>query len=275
VAQPHPAVDEERVPSGDARLRVRVEGTGPTVVLVHGWALDLDAWNPQAEALRDAFRVVRYDRPGFGQSTGAPSTTADVAAIEAIAAHLDLRSFAIVASSQAGRGVLRYALAHPGVPSALVLDGVPLEGFLPGPRAEHAAPVAELARALATEGVEAVRRRIGAHPFFQLRSAEPGAHELLGRVLTRYPAADLGNPAAPDTPVNVAARLAELTMPVLVVNGEHDSPHRVLTGDALAYGLPRGRRVLIRGAGHLANLDRAAEYSTLLREFLLAHPAAA
>src|SRR5882724_10020714 len=41
------------------RLRYRDEGAGFAVVLVHGWALDLDIWEPQAAALRADYRVIR------------------------------------------------------------------------------------------------------------------------------------------------------------------------------------------------------------------------
>lgn len=256
------------MPCGDALLRVRVEGAGPPVVLVHGWALDLEIWEPQVAALRGAFRVVRYDRPGFGESTGTPSTVADLAALEAVVARLELPRFALVASSQAGRGALRYALAHGDRLAALVLDGVPLEGMLPGPRPKHAPPIAELVGLLRSRGVPAARRRIAADPFFQLHLAGAEHRALLARVLDRYPAHDLAAPPPPEAAATVAARLAEIATPALVLNGEHDSPHRRLTGEALAYALPSARRVVFAGAGHLANLDRAADYSALLREFL-------
>ena len=50
----------------DARLRYRDEGQGPAVMLVHGWTLDLEMWDPQVSALRDGFRLVRLDRRGHG-----------------------------------------------------------------------------------------------------------------------------------------------------------------------------------------------------------------
>lgn len=44
-----------------ARLRYRDEGAGPALLLIHGWTLDLDMWEPQARALADAYRVIRFD----------------------------------------------------------------------------------------------------------------------------------------------------------------------------------------------------------------------
>ena len=44
-------------------------GDGRPVVLIHGWPLNADSWDAQAMALADAgFRVIAYDRRGFGRS---------------------------------------------------------------------------------------------------------------------------------------------------------------------------------------------------------------
>jgi pimeloyl-ACP methyl ester carboxylesterase len=54
---------------------------------------------------------------------------------------------------------------------------------------------------------------------------------------------------------------------VLVLNGEHDSAARLAAGVLLATTLPRARRVLIPGAGHLANLDHPRFYHRTLVQF--------
>jgi pimeloyl-ACP methyl ester carboxylesterase len=258
------------LPAGGGRLRYRQVGAGPAVLMLHGWALDLDQWAEVADALADSFRVVRIDRPGFGESSGVASSEADVRAIAATVAALGLAPVALVACSQAGRGVLRYALSAGPDVSALVLDGAPLEGFVPGPDAEHAAPVAELAAILDRDGAAAVQRALAAHAFFRLRCTDAAATAKLAAMLNRYDGRDLQSTAV-DPPVNVAARLGELPMPALIVNGEFDTPHRRLMGDALAYGLPRAERIVIGGAGHLAALEKPRDYAALLREFLVRH----
>ncbi len=254
-----------------ATLNYVDEGAGPCVVLVHGWALDLDQWSQVATALRDAFRVVRFDRPGFGRSGGTPSIEADTRAIAAVVDALGLRCVALVGASQGARSVLRFALERPATVAALVLDGAPLEGALPGPRVEDTAPLDQLAT-LATAGdLQAIRVALATHPFFRLRSADAEAAARVGAMLQRYSGADLPVAAAAAPVPNVAARLGELTMPALVLNGEFDTAHRRLAGDALAYGLPRAQRAVLAGAGHLACLDRPGEYAGRLRDFLTRH----
>ena len=58
--------------SEHTRVRLHIEdsgGTGRPVVLIHGWPLSSASWQAQVGPLRDAgYRVIAYDRRGFGQS---------------------------------------------------------------------------------------------------------------------------------------------------------------------------------------------------------------
>ena len=107
-----------------ARLRYRDDGAGRAVVLVHGWTLDLDVWEPQA-ALAAELRIVRYDRRGFGLSGGRPSLEDDVGDLGALLAALGVVSPLLVGMSQGARVVLEFASRHPGIARGLLLDGPP------------------------------------------------------------------------------------------------------------------------------------------------------
>ena len=56
----------------DETVRLHIDdsgGNGRPVVLIHGWPLSAQAWEPQMAVLRAAgYRVVAYDRRGFGRS---------------------------------------------------------------------------------------------------------------------------------------------------------------------------------------------------------------
>jgi non-heme chloroperoxidase len=52
------------------KIYVKDWGSGPPVVLMHGWPLSADSWDDQAMAIADAgHRVIAYDRRGFGRSS--------------------------------------------------------------------------------------------------------------------------------------------------------------------------------------------------------------
>ena len=107
-----------------ARLRYRDEGSGRAIVFVHGWTLDLDIWEPQLP-LAAEMRMVRYDRRGFGLSSGQPSVPLDVADLDALLASLEVVSPLLVGMSQGARAVLEFAARHPARVRGLVLDGAP------------------------------------------------------------------------------------------------------------------------------------------------------
>jgi pimeloyl-ACP methyl ester carboxylesterase len=97
-------------------LYVHDWGSGPAVVLIHGWPLSADSWEKQHMALAEAgFRVVAYDRRGFGRSdkpwTGYDyDTLADDTAD--VIDGLGLSDVTLVAFSMGGGEVARYASRH-------------------------------------------------------------------------------------------------------------------------------------------------------------------
>jgi len=88
-----PAVEPPDVPLGslegevsllegprDTRLRVETYGPvdGPQLVLAHGWVCTGRAWHEQVARLADDYRIVTYDQPGHGRSTGPDSGVYDL-----------------------------------------------------------------------------------------------------------------------------------------------------------------------------------------------------
>ena len=254
--------------SGEARLRFRDEGRGPPVVFIHGWTLDLEVWNPQAAALADSFRVVRYDRRGFGLSGGEPGRVADVDDLGELLDHLQLTRTTVVGLSQGARVALAFALAHPERVAGVVLDGPPDELGDPGSAGDEDFSIAGFQRLVREQGLDAFRSAWRVHPLMQLRSYDEAARELVDRMLARYPARDLqGPPAVPASPAGRDA-LARFGKPALVVNGEFDTPIRLRAGDALARALPVVERIVVPGAGHLPNLDNPNAYNAAIQAFL-------
>lgn len=172
------------------RLRYRDEGRGSAVILVHGWTLDLDQWEPQAAALAGEFRVVRLDRRGFGLSSGTPSIAGDSADLSALCGHLGIDSAAVVGMSQGTRAVLQFAASYPRMISCVVLDGPP--HFGPQDAANSGdIPYLHYRDLAQTQGLAAFRREWGEHALARLRTADPAAHLLLARMIERYPGRDL------------------------------------------------------------------------------------
>jgi len=112
-------------------LFVKTLGQGRPVVLIHGWPLSADSWDPQMIALAEAgYQAIAYDRRGFGRSDQSPAgygydTFADDLAdvMEATGATQDA---ALVGFSMGGGEIARYMSRHggAGVTRAVLVSSV-------------------------------------------------------------------------------------------------------------------------------------------------------
>ena len=112
----HPSKGSFLVVDG-VRLHYSDRGTGSPVVLIHGWPLCKESWEPQLAELPKHLRVIAYDRRGFGKSSkpwdGYDSDTlADD--LKAVLDQLDLQNVTLVGFSMGGCELARYMSRHNG-----------------------------------------------------------------------------------------------------------------------------------------------------------------
>lgn len=270
----HVAAGQDVLELDGARLVFEVAGTGPAVVLIHGFGLDLRMWDPQFELLAATFRVVRYDCRGFGASgpldPAVPYSHADD--LFALLDHLAITDAALVGLSFGGQVALQAALLAPARVRALVLldsllDGVPWD-------AGSKAGMAEVDRQVEAGGVTAGRDAWLAHPFFAGARERPDLARELADMVSRYPGQHwLGqdpHQAIPRKPIDA---LEEVAVPTLVVAGARDVPGFLAMADVLARRIPAAEYVQVAGAGHMVNMEQPEVVSDLLARFLGGLPA--
>lgn len=273
---PPPATPDLYLPAAGALLRYRDEGRGPALLLIHGWTLDLDMWEPQVAALADSFRLVRFDRRGFGLSSGRASLAADVQDALSLCDKLQLERLACLGMSQGARVALHLCRIAPKRISCAILDGPP-RIFAKQTADEREAdededvPLAEYRELLARGDIATFRRRWANHPLMQLETRSERARALIHRMTARYSGKDLLQ-ELPETEDHWdLAAAASLRTPALVVTGEHDIISRLRAADALRGALPFTQRASISAAGHVPNLDNPLMYNSVLRAFLERH----
>src|SRR6201988_1837693 len=117
--------------SADIELYYEARGPGQPVVLIHGYPLSGASWEKQVPALLDAgYRVITYDRRGFGKSSQpAAGYNYDNFAedLQKLVIQLKLRQFTLVGFSMGGGEVARYfgKYGSTGVSKAVIISGVP------------------------------------------------------------------------------------------------------------------------------------------------------
>jgi len=111
-----PTVTVGKENSGDIQLYYEDHGSGNPVVLVHGWPLSGASWEKQVPVLLEAdYRVITYDRRGFGESSK-PATGYDYDTfaedLHKLLTTLNLHDAALVGFSMGGGEVARYLGAY-------------------------------------------------------------------------------------------------------------------------------------------------------------------
>lgn len=117
--------------SGNIDLYYEDHGSGKPVVLIHGWPLSGRSWEKQVPPLLEAgFRVITYDRRGFGDSSK-PTFGYDYDTfaedLHSVMTELDLRDVTLVGFSMGGGEVARYLGTYGSdrVSKAVFMAGIP------------------------------------------------------------------------------------------------------------------------------------------------------
>jgi len=263
---------------GGARINYTVTGTGPAVVLIHGWALDLREWTDQIPVLSSRFTVIALDRRGFGKSAGFADETADPGDIRALLDTLHLRSATLVGHSVGAQVALRFAAAAPERVDALVLYGGPPPDGFPGIAAGRDSAAAARRRALARQyGIDSLMKVVGAQP--QFRPGPRRAPHVVARVdsiVRSYSGRDLLESHAQSNRFPAASVSAVRTwrFPILCIGGEWETRLWHQVADSMTAWLPNAHKVVIPGGGHAVHFDEPEAFNGALLNFLMsAQPA--
>ena len=111
----------------DIDLYYEDHGTGQPVVLIHGYPLNGHSWEKQERVLLHAgYRVITYDRRGFGQSSQ-PSVGYDYDTLDAVLEHLDLTGCALVGFAMGTGEVTRYLATYGSsrISKAVLMGAIP------------------------------------------------------------------------------------------------------------------------------------------------------
>ena len=245
-------------------------GTGPPLILIHGWALDRRMWAAQRPAFRRHFTTVSYDRRGFGESTCAADTGKELDDLDAIIGELQLGRTALLGMSQGGRVALRYALAHPDRVAALIVQGAPVEPTPPPAGDPAFLPVREYSELLRQGRIEQMHAAIAAHPLMDVPAERTRAHTSLLHMIGGYRGEDLLGAGAqnPDSFTDLRGRLSEIQVPTLVLTGASETAWLNAAAERLVASIRKAQRSVVQGGGHLVNMTAARAFNRVVISFL-------
>ena len=269
VASATTQAQSRSVSVGDAVIHYEITGEGAPLVLIHGWSQDLTIWDGQVRDFARNYRVIRYDRRGYGKSTGDSDQTADPDDLRILLDSLGVRAAYILGLSAGSRAALNFAVAFPDRVKGLVLYGqAPIPGFAPMP--EGPTPVMIFRDIAQKHGLDSAGKFVRAHPLSWMPPGRPELKELLRAQWARYPGRDLLHPR-PESGRVPPARLDQvgaIKAPTLVVSGDHELPLFLQVADTLVRRIPGARRVVINGGGHGAHFAQPAQFNAAVLSFL-------
>ncbi len=121
----------------DMNIHYKDEGQGPVLILLHGVCSSLHTWDGWTERLKDRYRIIRLDIPGFGLTGPAPDKSfyqidAAVKLFEKLTTAMKLEKFSIAGNSMGGYIAWKYTLKNPDkVEKLILIDSVGFPQPLP------------------------------------------------------------------------------------------------------------------------------------------------
>jgi 3-oxoadipate enol-lactonase len=248
-----------------AKLYYEECGSGPhVVVLVHDGVLHSAAWDDVWPDLCKHFRTIRYDRRGYGRSPAATHGYYATDDLVALLHHLRLKHVAIVGSSHGGEISINFTLDHPDMVEQLVLVGAVVGGM---PYTRHFMERGDALGKPLEKGDIKSAIATAANDKYLFAPGSNAAKKRMSDILSANPQdlthSELELPVKPALP-----RLREIHVPTLLIVGDADIPDVHAHAGAIEAGVPRARRVVVSDAGHLMYLEKPAEFSRIVIEFL-------
>ena len=248
-----------------AKLYYEECGSAPqVVVLVHDGVLHSAAWDDVWPDFCKHFHTIRYDRRGYGRSPVATQGYYATDDLAAVLRQLKLKRVAIVGSSHGGEISINFTLDHPEIVEQLVLVGAVVGGM---PYTKHFLERGDALGKPLEKGDIKGAIAAAAKDKYLIAPGNDAAKKRMAEILSANPQ-DLTHPEL-ELPVKPALpRLGEIHIPTLLLVGDADIPDVHAHAGAIEAGVPRARRVVISDAGHLMYLEKPAEFSRIVIEFL-------
>lgn len=266
----------------DQNVAIHVEdfgGGGRPVILIHGWPLSGKAWEKQVPALQQAgFRVITYDRRGFGES-GKSAEHYDYGTLASdLAAIIDeknLTDISLVGFSMGGGEVAKYIADHGEAKLHSVVFAAAVPPYLMKTPDNPEGPLTKEKAAEMENGLKANREAFFdqfTKDFFsangQLKVSEEERQKAITLCRLSDQTAALACMKSFGT-TDFRADLNGVSVPTLVIHGDADGivplegsglrTHRAIAGSEL---------VVMSGAPHGLNVSHAEEFNTALIGFL-------
>ena len=243
------------------RLAVSVAGKGTLLLFLHGIRGNRGNWTRQLDFFsRQGFKAAAWDARGYGQSADYDGAlqfethfTGDVLRV---AEHFKAAKMHLVGLSMGGRIARNFALHHPERLHSLVLASTN-----PGFDALSPEGVKRFVTERRTAKPEGLRKLLGSR-------ARAGAYEELLESVSSIHEASYQKTLEASVAQDRFAPIEDIRVPTLVIAGDEDTVYPPSMAKDMARRIPGAELQLMRGVGHLGNLEQPDEFNQAVLQFL-------
>jgi 3-oxoadipate enol-lactonase len=259
-----------RTKANGITFNYEVEGAqdGPWLVLSNSLATNLHMWDPQVAALKDKFRILRYDQRGHGR-TEAPDGryTFDQLIADAIGLMdaVGIRRAHWCGVSMGGATGMGAVQKHPDRFDRLAICDTP------GQSTPQTAQQWEERIASAQKGGMPAQLDSTINRWFppETVKANPKHLDVLRRMILETPVNGFVGCSAALANHDFRPGMAQVKNRILYICGEKDG-HNAAAMRKMNAEMPASKYVELPGAGHISNLDQPEKFTKALRDFLIA-----
>ncbi len=257
-------VDSGYVNVDGGKLFYEIAGKGDNIVLLHDGMVNRQIWDEQFPVLVKNYRVVRYDRRGYGKSSDPQTQYSHIDDLNQVFIQLKVEKAIIFGMSSGGRLAIDFTLTYPEKVNGLVLVGAVISGFgytsHMNTRGGNYNP-----QAFDSDPVKIDKYFIMDDPY-EIYSANVAAKEKVMKLLP-YLARDNKVPTRPASKVAVRC-LSEIKAPTLILVGEYDIPDVHAHAGVINAGIQNSKREIIPKSGHLIPVEQPALFNEAVNSFL-------
>jgi len=246
------------------RIAVSHAGSGPLVLFLHGIRGNRRNWDRQVDFFaQKGFHAAAWDARGYGGSDdyeGQLNFRDHFAGdVLRVAEHFGAKKFHLVGLSMGGRIARNIAIHH-----SHRLYSLTVVNANPGFNAMSTDEVRRFVTERKTRTPESIRKLLGSKP-------REGAYEELVASIDMIREESYRKTLEASVAQDRDAPIEEIRVPTQIVTGEEDHVYSPDLARVMASRIPGAKLVLMKGAGHLANLEQPEEFNALLLKFLLRH----
>ncbi len=252
----------------NGKLYYETYGEGEeTIVFIHDGLVHAEVWDSQFSNFAEKYRVVRYDRRGYGRSPNPEKAFSNIEDLYEVYKFLKIDKAILVGMSAGGRLAIDFTLEHPEKVSSLIVVGAVVSGF--GYSDHFYTRGGRLTAADYGNPDKLLEYFVKEDPY-EIAPQHTQVKENLWKLMQQFPQnIDFSKNRLAEPPKRPAIGiLNEIQIPTLIVVGEYDIPDVFVHAGAIESGIPYAQKIIIREAGHLVPLDQPEFFNEQVLNFL-------